>query len=95
MASVARMTNASVGDIYNNFMHIHVNYDSIRYKETTESKSSGVWQLFSNLGGSFGFFMGISLISIVVLVVELMGLRLLRRLWGEKRLFGIGQKKFD
>lgn len=93
--SVAKMTNTSVEEIYSNFVHVQVNYDSIRYEETTETKSTSVWQLLSNLGGSFGFFMGISLISIVELVVELIGLRLLPRLWGEKRLFGIGQKKFD
>ncbi|KAL9182450.1 hypothetical protein ACHAXT_013102 [Thalassiosira profunda] len=87
--------NATPGEVADNFVAIHVNFDSIRYEETTESKSTSVWQLFSNLGGSFGFFMGISLISIVELFVELLGLRLMPRLWGKKQLYGIGQRKFD
>lgn len=82
-------------EISTNFVAIHINYDAIRYEETTETKSTGVWQLFSNLGGSFGFFMGISLVSIVELFVELIGLRLIPRLWGDKSLYGIGQKKYD
>lgn len=87
--------NATAEEISNNFVHVHVNFDSIRYDRTTETKSTTVWQLFSNLGGSFGFFMGISLISIVELFVELIGLRLLPRLWGRKQLYGLGQKKFN
>ena len=37
-----------------------------------------------------GLFVGISLISITELVVELTMLRLVPRLWGGRRLFGIG-----
>ena len=40
-----------------------------------------------------GFFMGISLISIVE-VIELLFLRVLPRFcWGDTRLYGIGQRK--
>ena len=79
-----------------NLVVIHINFASIQYEKTTETKSTSTWQLFSNLGGSFGFFMGISIISIVELFVELIGLRLLPRLWGVTSLYGIGQKeKFD
>jgi hypothetical protein len=46
-----------------NFASIHINYETIRYDETTETKSTSRSQLFYNLGGSFGFFMGISLMS--------------------------------
>ena len=78
-----------------NLVVIHINFASIQYESTKETKSTSTWQLFSNLGGSFGFFMGISIISIVELFVELIGLRLLPRLWGVTSLYGIGQKKFD
>ena len=96
LAKYAQTTkdNPSIVEISNNFVAIHVNFDSIQYEKTTESKSTSVWQLFSNLGGSFGFFMGISIISIIEFFVELLGLRLLPRLRGKKLLYGIGQKKF-
>jgi hypothetical protein len=72
-----------------NFASIHVNFQSIRYDETTETKATS---RSSNLGGSFGFFMGISLISICEFFVELIGLRLLPRLWERPQLYGIGQR---
>mmetsp|Transcript_5301 Transcript_5301/g.12029 ORF Transcript_5301/g.12029 Transcript_5301/m.12029 type:complete len:485 (+) Transcript_5301:171-1625(+) len=88
-------TTIDYNEISTNFVAIQINYDSIRYEQTTESKSTSVAQLFSNLGGSFGFFMGISIISIVEVFVELIGLRLVPRLWGKRLLYGIGQKKFN
>jgi len=82
-------------ELSNNLAVIHINYASIQYTSTTETKSTSTWQLFSNLGGSFGFFMGISIISIVEFFVELIGLRLIPRLWGREELYGIGKKKFN
>ena len=75
--------DASIDKLSIDFAAIHINYDSIRYEETTESKSTSPSTLVSNLGGSFGFFMGISMISIVELFVELFALWLMPMLWGE------------
>lgn len=94
-AGATKNGGAPVDDVPANLVVIHVNFASIQYERTTETKSTSRWQLFSNLGGSFGFFMGISVISLVELFVELIGLRLLPRLWGKKSLYGIGQRKFD
>mmetsp|Transcript_30923 Transcript_30923/g.45724 ORF Transcript_30923/g.45724 Transcript_30923/m.45724 type:complete len:531 (+) Transcript_30923:125-1717(+) len=78
-----------------NYVRILVNYRFIEYELMTESKATSTSQLISNLGGNFGFFMGISMISIIEFM-ELLCLRLLPRLWGNRQLFGIGQKqKFD
>lgn len=83
----------SRGNFLQNFVKIHINYDSIRYEQRTESRATDFSQLLSNLGGSMGFFMGISMISVVEIVGELLCLRLIPRLWGNDRLYGIGQKQ--
>ena len=49
-------------ELEDNVVALQINYDSIRYESTTESKSTTVSTMISNLGGSFGFFMGISMI---------------------------------
>ena len=87
------MQGQDYNELSNNLAVIHINFASIQYIQTTETKSTSTWQLFSNLGGSFGFFMGISIISIVEFFVELIGLRLVPRLWGRNELYGIGQRK--
>lgn len=86
-------TADGLSSMASNFVGIIVNYHSIDYDLTTESKATSLSQMISNMGGNFGFFMGISMISLVELVVELIGLRLLPRLWGNRQLFGIGQKQ--
>lgn len=92
-ATGSSMQGQDYNELSNNLAVIHINFASIQYIQTTETKSTSTWQLFSNLGGSFGFFMGISIISIVEFFVELIGLRLVPRLWGRNELYGIGQKK--
>lgn len=83
------------GDVSLNFVAVSLNFDSIRFERNTESKATSTPSLISNLGGNMGFFMGLSMISVVEIFVELMGLRLIPRLWGDRRLYGIGQKKTD
>lgn len=72
------------------FVEVQINYEAIRYDLITESKAQSLTQLLGSIGGQMGLFVGISLISITELVVELTMLRLIPRLWGDRRLFGIG-----
>jgi len=83
------------GQFSENFVQVHVNYDLIRYQLITESKATTAAQMVSNLGGNMGFFMGLSMISVVEIFIELLGLRLIPRLFGNTHLYGVGQKKFD
>jgi len=76
------------GEFEANFVSVNVNYDSIRFERLTESKATSTPQLISNLGGNMGFFLGISMIF-----GELLYLRLVPRLWGDRRLYGIRQVK--
>jgi hypothetical protein len=80
--------------IQNNLIAITINYGTIQYALMKESKSQSFSGLVSDLGGQLGFFMGISIISVVELVIELIGLRLLPRfLFGNTKLYGVGQKQ--
>lgn len=79
-------------DIRQNLVRVVVNFDSIRYERIFESQDQTLGKLISDMGGQMGFFMGISTISIIELFGELIGLRLLPRVFGDKRLFGIGQR---
>jgi len=83
------------GEMFRNFVLVYINFDSIRLDRVDETKATSAPQLISNLGGNMGFFMGISLISLIEIFGELLGLRIVPRLWGDKRLYGVGQKKFD
>ena len=84
--------NATNDELRRNLVRVVVNFDSIRYKRTFESQDKTLGGLISDMGGQMGFFAGISIISIVELFGELLGLRLLPRLWGDTRIYGIGQR---
>ena len=72
------------------YVEVQINYQAVRYDLITESKAQTLAQLLGSIGGQMGLFVGISLILITELVVELTMLRLVPRLWGDRRLFGIG-----
>ena len=76
-----------------NFVTAKINYDSMQYEIQQATSSADFAQLLSNLGGNMGFFIGISIISIVEVFGELIGLRLIPRLWEDKRLYEIGLKE--
>ncbi|KAL3933869.1 MAG: hypothetical protein SGARI_003604 [Bacillariaceae sp.] len=85
--------NVTEGSVDDNLVSVTINYGSIQYDKTTESKATSYSGLISDLGGQLGFFMGISIISIAELLVELIGLRLLPRwLFGRTQLYGVGQQ---
>lgn len=69
---------------------IFVNYDTISETQVRETKGTTFSDFLSNIGGQMGLFLGISVISIIELFGELLGLRLLPRLWGDRRLHGVG-----
>ncbi|CAB9519788.1 Acid-sensing ion channel [Seminavis robusta] len=91
---LAREFNYTDDAIPNNLVDVVVNMNTIRYDLMEESKDKSFSSLISDLGGQMGFFMGISLISIVELFGELIGLRILPRFFcGDRRLYGVGQRR--
>ena len=50
-----KIKDASIDKLSINFAAIHINYDPIRYEETTKSKSTSPLTLFSNLGVALDF----------------------------------------
>ena len=78
-----------------NFVAVTINYDVIRKVVIRESKTTTFSQLLSNLGGTMGLFAGISVLSTVEIFGDLLLLRLRPRLWGGRRLYGIGSSKWD
>jgi hypothetical protein len=76
--------------VSSNYMSVSINYDTIRYEVLTESKAMSFSQLLGAIGGSMGLFLGISLISVLEVVADLGILRLIPRLWGDRRLNGVG-----
>lgn len=76
-------------DIAEGHLTVHINYDSMRETSLTETRLMTFSQLLGNIGGQMGLFLGISVISIME-VGELLLLRLVPRVFGERRMFGIG-----
>ena len=72
---------------------LHINYQAIRQENVTESKATTFSQLLSNIGGQMGLFMGLSMLSLVEVFGELLALRCVPRLWGDRRLYGVGSKQ--
>mmetsp|Transcript_5827 Transcript_5827/g.16341 ORF Transcript_5827/g.16341 Transcript_5827/m.16341 type:complete len:474 (-) Transcript_5827:53-1474(-) len=73
-----------------NFVALTINFEKLQYKRLTESKGMSFSQLLGAIGGSMGFFLGISLVSIFELLGDLVGMRLLPRFFGHKNLYGVG-----
>lgn len=74
------------------FVSFHVNYYSITTEHWNGNKGMTVTELWANIGGQMGLFLGISFVSIIEVFGELLTFRLLPRLWGDKRLYGLGSK---
>lgn len=70
-------------------LEVLINYDVMRETVVTESPSMTTSQLLGNIGGQMGLFLGISVISLME-IGELLFVRLMPRLCGEGRLYGIG-----
>jgi len=89
-AQYAKDFNVSQEYLRNNFVGLTVNYEKMQYKQLTESKGLSFSQLLGSIGGSMGFFLGISLVSIFELFGDLVGMRLIPRYFGHKNLYGLG-----
>jgi Amiloride-sensitive sodium channel len=79
-------------EVLQNTVSVQINFESIREERVSESKVMSKTQLLSNIGGQMGVFLGVSFISLIELFGELMVFRLLPRLGGDRRLYGIGSK---
>lgn len=75
------------------FSFLSINYETMRVESISESRANTLPQLLASIGGAMGLFLGISTLSLVELLVgELVTLRLLSRLWGDRRLYSVGSK---
>ena len=73
--------------VLQNYVSVTINFRRIQYILLTESKALSFAQLLAAIGGSMGFFLGISLLSIF----ELLGdLGLVPRWFGHRHLYGLG-----
>ena len=52
----------------NSIIKFNIYYDSLAYKITTESKAMDMVALLSNIGGTLGLFLGVSVLTIVELL---------------------------
>ena len=52
----------------NKFLELHVYYDSLSYILSKDSPSMDIVMLLSNLGGTIGLFLGISMLSVCEIV---------------------------
>lgn len=86
-AFAARFPDFSYWD---NYFSVWITFDSIMLEEFGETKAMTYFDLLAAIGGSMGLFAGISIISIVELLVDLGIMRLLPRCWGDRRRFGLG-----
>mmetsp|Transcript_14469 Transcript_14469/g.23947 ORF Transcript_14469/g.23947 Transcript_14469/m.23947 type:complete len:548 (+) Transcript_14469:50-1693(+) len=86
--------NASEADLIENEMIIlRINYASMKETRVTETKAVTASQLFGNIGGLMGLYLGISSLSVIEILGELFLLRLLPRMFGNRRLYGVGSKE--
>jgi hypothetical protein len=58
----------SLEDKTNSIIKFNIYYESMSYKKTTESISMDIVALLSNIGGTLGLFLGVSLLTAVELV---------------------------
>jgi amiloride-sensitive sodium channel subunit alpha/amiloride-sensitive sodium channel subunit gamma len=55
-------------DLKGGFIRIHIYYDSLDYTSITESVKFSGSDLISNIGGTLGLFIGISVLSFVEII---------------------------
>ena len=60
--------NATLDDVKQSIVNLNVFYDRLSFTEITEKPSFHFVDLVSNVGGTFGLFIGISLLSILEMV---------------------------
>lgn len=88
-SDVARDTleslNISSDQVEKNFILIRVNFENMKRETIVESKSQSLAQLLGGIGGQMGLFMGISLISLFEVFGDLLGCRIIPRLWADRR----------
>jgi hypothetical protein len=88
-----KQSSLLIDDASGEFVRLHINYESIletRYKEIKEMTQS---QLLAQLGGLVGLFLGFSAVTFFEILGDLTFLRLLPRLWGDRRMYGLGGKE--
>ena len=73
-----------------NYFSLEINYAQVQYEYRTESKAMTFTDLLAGIGGSMGLFAGFSLLSVFEVVGELFLLRMVPRMWGDRRLYGVG-----
>jgi hypothetical protein len=88
--SVESYLNVTENYMAENIVFVTVNYESMIQHIVEETRVQSPYELMAAIGGVTGLYMGVSLISIIEVFGELLGLRLLPRLWGDDRLYGIG-----
>jgi len=86
----ANSRNVTTEHVRKNYLSVTFNFRKMQYKKLTESRGMSFSQLLGSIGGSMGFFLGISLVSIFELFGDLIGMRLLPRFFGHKNLYGLG-----
>jgi hypothetical protein len=87
---VEKHGNTTSEEFLANFVAVTVNYDVIQSIKVTESKAMSFAQLLSSIGGTMGLFGGISAIGVFEIFGDLLLLRMLPRLWGDRSLYGLG-----
>jgi hypothetical protein len=60
--------NSSLSDVKQSIINLNVFYDRLSFTEITEKPSFTFVDLVSNVGGTFGLFIGISLLSLLEIV---------------------------
>lgn len=60
--------NVTFDDIKSGLIKLNIYYDDLQYTEITESESVTFFNLLANVGGTFGLFIGISLLSFVEVI---------------------------
>lgn len=87
------LKNISNVEVRQNVAKVRINYDIILNETVEETKTQTLAGLFADIGGQFGLWAGISFISIIEVIGELGFLRMVPRLWGDRRMYGIGSKE--
>lgn len=88
--SVESYLNVTENYMADNIVIVTLNYESMIQHVFEETRAQSPYELMAAIGGVTGLYMGVSLISIVEVFGELLGLRMIPRLWGDTRLYGIG-----
>lgn len=88
--SVESYLNVTENYMADNIVFVTLNYESMIQQTVEETRAQSPYELMAAIGGVTGLYMGMSLVSIIEVFGELLGLHLLPRLWSDDRLYGIG-----